>query len=353
MMASKEMVETARAVRPDQICLVPERRQELTTEGGLDAAGLYDKLRPVVDGLRAREIPVSLFIEPEERQVNAAELLGADAVELHTGAWCEAAGEGGRKADRLFGQLGDAAAAAAARGLDEAVTWSFVSEAEANAFGGGAWTLANPISEDMKAMRPSLLPGLLAAVRRNADRGAAGLRLFELGRRYLRGEGGHSDERLTLGMVLAGEKAPRGWATGKAQTFDAFDAKAEALAQTAAVQASGQAVELLSQALALKAALHDVGTATQAAWATGQPAEALANAVPYLQAFGHTVLAWIWLDVALARLGQDAATEQPASQGRLGAAQYFFHYELPKIGAWLQVVSTRDATCAQMPEDAF
>jgi phenylalanyl-tRNA synthetase beta chain len=123
--------------------------------------------------------------------------------------------------------------AAAARGLDEAVTWSFLPEAEASLFAsgnGGLWLLENPISEDMKAMRPSLLPGLLAAVRRNLDRGADGLRLFELGRRYLRGEAGRSDERLTLGLVLAGEKTSRDWASGKAQSFDAFDAKAEALA---------------------------------------------------------------------------------------------------------------------------
>ena len=74
---------------------------------------------------------------------------------------------------------------AAARGLDEAVTWSFISEAEAEAFGGGDWRLANPISEEMKVMRPSLLPGLIAAARRNLDRGAASVRLFEVGRRYL------------------------------------------------------------------------------------------------------------------------------------------------------------------------
>ncbi|WP_260926434.1 phenylalanine--tRNA ligase subunit beta [Novosphingobium sp. 9] len=122
--------------------------------------------------------------------------------------------------------------AAAARGLNEAVTWSFLPEAEAEAFRGedALWVLANPISEDLKAMRPSLLPGLLSAARRNLDRGASSLRLFELGRRYLRGKGGASDERVTLGVVLAGEKTPRGWATGKAVAFDAFDAKAEALA---------------------------------------------------------------------------------------------------------------------------
>ncbi|HYJ53407.1 MAG TPA: phenylalanine--tRNA ligase subunit beta, partial [Allosphingosinicella sp.] len=75
--------------------------------------------------------------------------------------------------------------AAAARGLNEAVTWSFISEAEAKVFGGSAWILANPISEDLKAMRPSLLPGLLAAAARNMARGAESVRLFELGRRYL------------------------------------------------------------------------------------------------------------------------------------------------------------------------
>ena len=123
--------------------------------------------------------------------------------------------------------------AAAARGLNEAVTWSFIPEADAAYFAeanGGLWVLENPISEDMKAMRPSLIPGLLAAAKRNLDRGADGVRLFELGRRYLRGEGGRSDERRTVGVLLAGEKTSRGWATGKAQTFDAFDAKAEALA---------------------------------------------------------------------------------------------------------------------------
>lgn len=139
--------------------------------------------------------------------------------------------------------------AAAARGLNEAVTWSFLPEAQAAAFADGeAWVLANPISEDMKAMRPSLLPGLLGAAKRNLDRGAAGLRLFELGRRYLRGAGGHSDERLTLGAVLAGEKAPRGWVSGKAQTFDAFDAKAEALALLAEAGAPVDNLQVMGEA---------------------------------------------------------------------------------------------------------
>ena len=115
--------------------------------------------------------------------------------------------------------------AAAARGLDEAVNWSFISEAEAAPFGEAAWLLANPISEDMKVMRPSMLPGLVAAARRNIDRGAASVRLFEIGRRYLT-EG----ERATVGIILTGERSPRGWQAGKAQGFDPFDAKAEAMA---------------------------------------------------------------------------------------------------------------------------
>ncbi len=108
--------------------------------------------------------------------------------------------------------------------------------------------------------------------------------------------------------------------------------------------------ELAAHAHALGQALAQVGAATKAAWATGEPTDALANAVPYLQAFGHTVLAWIWLDVALAA---HAAPESNARTGRLAAMRFFFHYELPKIGAWLQVVSSRDQTCAVLPEEAF
>lgn len=138
--------------------------------------------------------------------------------------------------------------AAAARGLNEAVNWSFISEKEAAAVGGGDWVLANPISEELKVMRPTLLAGLLSAARRNADRGATGIRLFEVGRRYFRGEDGASVERLTLGFVLAGEKAPRGWQGGKAVPFDAFDAKAEALALLAAAGAPVGNLQVMGEA---------------------------------------------------------------------------------------------------------
>jgi phenylalanyl-tRNA synthetase beta chain len=133
--------------------------------------------------------------------------------------------------------------AAAAHGLNEAVTWSFISEAEAEAFGGGTWMLANPISEEMKVMRPSLLPGLLSAVRRNLDRGAAAVRLFELGRCYLA-----EDERPVLALVMAGEKAPRGWASGKATRFDAFDAKAEVVALLAEAGAPVASLQVMGDA---------------------------------------------------------------------------------------------------------
>ncbi|MEN9438282.1 MAG: hypothetical protein RIR09_2937 [Pseudomonadota bacterium] len=119
------------------------------------------------------------------------------------------------------------------------------------------------------------------------------------------------------------------------------------MAQAAAVPA------LATFAKSLGKALQDVGVATQQAWSTGNPTDALANAVPYLQAFGHTVLAWMWLDVCTAALQVDPAQTQLATQGRLGCTQFFFLYELPKIGAWLGVVQSRDLTCAAFPVDAF
>ena len=103
------------------------------------------------------------------------------------------------------------------------------------------------------------------------------------------------------------------------------------------------------EAAALRSALQQVAEATRQAWDGAEAAQALANAVPYLQAFGHTVIAWIWLDVAASQ-GDDPS---PAAQGRRAACRYFYRYELPKIGAWLQVVSSRDPTCADLPEEAF
>lgn len=93
MANSPEIVDIAAATKPAEVCLVPERRQELTTEGGLDAAGQLEALKPSVAKLRAAGIVVSLFIEPSIRQLDAAVALGAPVVELHTGKYCDLAGE--------------------------------------------------------------------------------------------------------------------------------------------------------------------------------------------------------------------------------------------------------------------
>jgi phenylalanyl-tRNA synthetase beta chain len=132
---------------------------------------------------------------------------------------------------------------AAARGLNEAINWSFIPQRDAAAFGGGDATVANPISEDMKVMRPSLLPGLLSAARRNMDRGASSVRLFEIGRRYLA-----DGEKLTAGIVLAGDKTQRGWVSSKAIRFDAFDAKAEVLALLSAAGVATDALMVMGEA---------------------------------------------------------------------------------------------------------
>ncbi len=88
-----EILAVALAVRPHEVCLVPERRAELTTEGGLDVAGQARALAPTVRALTDAGVMVSLFIDPDARQVEAAAALGAPCIELHTGAFCDAGGE--------------------------------------------------------------------------------------------------------------------------------------------------------------------------------------------------------------------------------------------------------------------
>ena len=107
---------------------------------------------------------------------------------------------------------------------------------------------------------------------------------------------------------------------------------------------------LVEHAQTLAAAADRLESATRSAWSTGSPDEALANATPYLQAFGHVVLAWIWLDVALRAA---AAPLDDAQRGRLAACRFFFRYELPKIDAWLGVVASRDDTCRTLSEASF
>ncbi len=112
---------------------------------------------------------------------------------------------------------------------------------------------------------------------------------------------------------------------------------------------AGHDAQLAEPAQQLAAALQQLGAATKAAWATGVPEEALANATPYLQAFGHVVLAWLWLDLALAVAGRD----DELAQGKRAAMRYFFAYELPKVAAWLAPVARREALTREMQDAWF
>ena len=115
MAATQEMLDIALRHRPHAVCIVPERREERTTEGGLDAAGLHDVLAPMVDQLGEAGCRVSLFIAPEPRQIEAALRLGAPVVELHTGHYCDVEGEA-RTAE--LRRIADMAALAARNGLE-------------------------------------------------------------------------------------------------------------------------------------------------------------------------------------------------------------------------------------------
>jgi pyridoxine 5-phosphate synthase len=119
MAATREMVEIAMRVKPHAACIVPERREERTTEGGLDAAGQEGTLRPLVAELRGAAIRVSLFIAPEARQIEAAAALGVPVIEIHTGAWCEAVlGHERQRAAAEFDRIGHGAALADRLGLE-------------------------------------------------------------------------------------------------------------------------------------------------------------------------------------------------------------------------------------------
>ncbi|USU07724.1 pyridoxine 5'-phosphate synthase [Sphingomonadaceae bacterium OTU29MARTA1] len=115
MAATDEMLAIALRHRPHAACIVPEKREELTTEGGLDAAGQHNRLAPLVSALGAARIRVSLFIEPDARQIDAAIRLGAPVVELHTGRYAELEGEARTEELR---RLSDAAALAAKNGIE-------------------------------------------------------------------------------------------------------------------------------------------------------------------------------------------------------------------------------------------
>lgn len=118
MAVTSEMEAIALRHRPHAACLVPERREEVTTEGGLDVAGQHNRITPTVAALKAAGIRVSLFIEADARQIRAAREVGAQVVELHTGAWCEAVRHRRPDADALLERLREGAALAAELGLE-------------------------------------------------------------------------------------------------------------------------------------------------------------------------------------------------------------------------------------------
>jgi len=115
MAATEEMLAIALAHRPHAACIVPEKREERTTEGGLDAAGLHNQLAPIVARLSDAGIRVSLFIAPDARQIEAALLLGAPVVELHTGEYAHATGD---QVSIELKKLTDMAALAAKNGIE-------------------------------------------------------------------------------------------------------------------------------------------------------------------------------------------------------------------------------------------
>jgi pyridoxine 5-phosphate synthase len=115
MAATDEMLAIALRHRPHAACIVPEKREEVTTEGGLDAAGQFDRLAPLVAVLGEAGVRVSLFVEPEARQIDAAIRLGAPVVELHTGRYAEL-GDAARAGE--LRRLEDAAALAAKNGIE-------------------------------------------------------------------------------------------------------------------------------------------------------------------------------------------------------------------------------------------
>ncbi|HEX8441011.1 pyridoxine 5'-phosphate synthase [Archangium sp.] len=118
MAATQDMVKIAYEHKPDVVTLVPERREELTTEGGLDVNGQRDSLAKIIKNLKDGEITVSLFIDPDLDQVRASHKVNADRIELHTGRYCEARNE--RERARELSRIVDAAKAAARLGMSVA-----------------------------------------------------------------------------------------------------------------------------------------------------------------------------------------------------------------------------------------
>ena len=288
----------------------------------LGLAGYYASLDYAKNRPQGRPVGIA-GKDPAQPQVRIIEHADVKRMLLAQKSWCEGALALELYCARLVDEqhTGDAAAADEARLLLEVLTpiaksWPSEWCLEANSLaiqihGGYGYTRDFPVEQYWRDNRLNMI-----------HEGTHGIQATDLLGRKVLMEGGK-------GLMLLAARV------------------------NATIERAIQQPALAGHANALGQALQQVGAATKAAWATGEPADALANAVPYMQAFGHMVLAWVWLDVALATLQADPALEQSAGVGRMGAMRFFFHYELPKIGAWLQVVSTRDATCAVFPEDAF
>jgi pyridoxine 5-phosphate synthase len=115
MAATDEMLQIALRHKPHAACIVPEKREERTTEGGIDAVGQHNRLAPLVRQLGDARIRVSMFVEPDRKQLDASKALGAPVVELHTGAYCDATGA---EQDRLLEKIRDAASYGGSIGLE-------------------------------------------------------------------------------------------------------------------------------------------------------------------------------------------------------------------------------------------
>ncbi len=115
MAATEEMLAIALRARPHAACIVPEKREERTTEGGIDVVGHFARLKPIVGALGAAGIRVSMFIEPDRKQLDASRELGAPVVELHTGAYANASGA---EQEKLLKHIGNAAEFGADLGLE-------------------------------------------------------------------------------------------------------------------------------------------------------------------------------------------------------------------------------------------
>jgi pyridoxine 5-phosphate synthase len=176
MAATPEMIAIAQRVRPHAACIVPERRAERTTEGGLDVAGQRETLAASVRQLAAAGVRVSLFIAPEEAQIEAAIAVGAPVVELHTGAWCEALAAGNAaSAAAEFKRIARAAAVArsgglevhAGHGLDFATAEEIAALPEIVELNIGHFLIGEAIFEG--------LGGVILRMRAAMDRGRAGI----------------------------------------------------------------------------------------------------------------------------------------------------------------------------------